>query len=366
MTAKALRVLVVDDSAVMRQVTSQVLSRDRAIEVVLAADPLIAMEKMARARPDVILLDLQMPRMDGLTFLRHLMATDPLPVVICSGLAGRGSREALLALEAGAVDVVEKPQIGVRAFVEESALALIDTLRGAAEAGHALRSRRRAPSSASLLPPSLLAKPWPAGSGGASQPPAQLSLAERSRLIAIGASTGGTEAIAAVLEQLLPDCPPVVIAQHMPAGFTAAFARRLDSCCRIEVKEAEDGEPLVRGRALIAPGGRHLSLRRAPSGLCAEVTDGPLVSRHRPSVDVLLRSAAACAGSGATGVLLTGMGEDGARGLKAIRDAGGMTIAQDEATCVVYGMPRAAVELGAACAVLPLHEIAGALCSPAP
>jgi two-component system chemotaxis response regulator CheB len=345
---KRLTVLVVDDSAVMRQVTARVLSRDPELHVVPAADPIIAQEKMARGRPDVILLDLEMPRMDGLSFLRKIMRDDPLPVVICSGVAGRGTPRALEALEAGALDIVVKPQFGVREFLEESAVTLIEAIRGAAEAGAHRRIERPAPK---LTADALLPK----------RKPPLLERTIGSKLVAMGASTGGTEALAQILAALPTTCPPLVIAQHMPAGFTAAFARRLDAICRIEVKEAEDGDPLVGGRALIAPGGRHLVVERAAGGYRARLLDGPLVSRHRPSIDVLFRSVTQSAGREAVGVLLTGMGDDGAAGLKELREAGAETIAQDEASCVVFGMPRAAIALGAVGRVLSLSRMADAL-----
>jgi two-component system chemotaxis response regulator CheB len=324
-----------------------VLSRDPELSVVPAADPIIAMEKISRARPDAILLDLEMPRMDGLTFLRRIMREDPLPVVICSALAARGSARAMEALEAGALDIVEKPQVGVREFLEESAVTLIEAIRGAAEAGAKRRVVRVQPPERRLSADAVLPR-------RKHLPPPSAS----ARIVAMGASTGGTEALAQVLMALPETSPGLAIAQHMPAGFTAAFARRLDGLCRIQVKEAEDGDLLHAGRALIAPGGRHLLIERAPSGYRARVIDGPLVSRHRPSVDVLFRSVAQSAGRDAIGVLLTGMGDDGATGLKELREAGAQTIAQDEASCVVFGMPRAAIALGAASRVLPLGAVA--------
>ncbi len=347
---RKLSVLVVDDSAVMRQVTAAVLSRDPGLSVSVAADAIIALDKIARARPDVILLDLEMPRMDGLTFLRKIMREDPLPVVICSGVAGRGTPRAIEALEAGALEIVVKPQIGVREFLEESAVTLSEAVRGAAEAG----AHRR------------VARPQPRLTADAVLPRRAMPSGAGARLVVMGASTGGTEALMQVLSALPPECAPLVIAQHMPAGFTAAFARRLDAACRIEVKEAEDGEALLAGRALIAPGGRHLAGERTAAGYRARLLDGPLVSRHRPSVDVLFRSAAQAAGRDAVGVILTGMGDDGAAGLKELRDAGAETIAQDEASCVVFGMPRSAIALGAAAQVLPLSRVAEALLGPPP
>jgi two-component system chemotaxis response regulator CheB len=345
---KRITVLVVDDSAVMRQVTAAVLSRDPELVVVGAADPIIAQEKMARARPDVILLDLEMPRMDGLTFLRQIMRDDPLPVVICSGFAERGTRRALEALEAGALDIVQKPQVGVREFLEESAVTLIEAIRGAAEAGARHRVRPVQQLTGRLTADAVLPR----------RKTPRIDAARSSRLVAMGASTGGTEALAQIFAALPADFPALAVAQHMPAGFTAGFARRLDALCRIEVKEAQDGDALCSGRALIAPGGRHLLIERGPGGYRARVIDGPLVSRHRPSVDVLFRSVAHAAGRDATGVLLTGMGDDGAAGLEELREAGAETIAQDEASCVVFGMPRAAIARGAASRVLPLGSIA--------
>lgn len=347
---KRITVLVVDDSAVMRQVTAAVLSRDPEFQVIPAADPLIAMEKMGRSRPDVILLDLEMPRMDGLTFLRRIMREDPLPVVICSGVAGRGTPRALEALEAGALEIVQKPQVGVREFLEESAVTLIEALRGAAEAGARHRVLPRRAQAMRLTADAVLPRRKHSPAAGAP-----------TRVVALGASTGGTEALLKILSALPGDCPALAVAQHMPAGFTAAFARRLDDLCEIEVKEAADGDALRNGRALIAPGGRHLLVERSPGGYHARIVDGPLVSRHRPSVDVLFRSVAQAAGHNATGVLLTGMGDDGAAGLLELRQAGADTIAQDEASCVVFGMPRAAIALGAAARIVPLRAVADEL-----
>jgi two-component system, chemotaxis family, protein-glutamate methylesterase/glutaminase len=342
--ARSLRVLVVDDSAVVRQGMLQLLSGQAGVEVAVAADPLIAMERMRKVEPDVILLDLEMPRMDGLSFLHHLRRVNPIPVVVCSGYAAAGTQRALEALEAGAVEVVGKPRLGVRGFLEESALLLLDTLRAAAQ------TRRRAPThpGARAPLPTAAAALRPAGSSAR-------------QVIALGASTGGPEALRLLLAALPPDMPGIVVAQHMPEGFTAAFARSLDSVSRLSVKEAAHGDRVQRGHVLVAPGNRHLHLRRGPAGLCVELSAGPLVSRHRPSVDVLFESVAACAGPGAVGALLTGMGDDGARGLLAMRQAGSATLAQDEASSVVWGMPRVAIERGAAQAVVGLAELTGAL-----
>ena len=342
-----LRVLVVDDSATVRQALSGILSRSRGFTVTTAGDPLIAMAKMKSERFDVIVTDLEMPRMDGLTFLRRVMAEDPIPVLVCSALTGRGTEGAMLALELGAVDVVTKPKLGVKAFLEESAVTFCDAVRAAARARLRLRPRSetvRAP--ARLTADAVLAPPRP-----------HRVLPTTDKVVAMGASTGGTEALRTVLEALPPESPGVVIVQHMPEGFTRAFAQRLDESCRISVKEAVDGDRVLEGRALIAPGNRHLLVRRSGGHYVVEVKDGPLVSRHRPSVDVLFRSVAEAAGANAVGVLMTGMGDDGAEGLLEMKTAGAATIAQDEASCVVFGMPREAIERGGVDEVVGLAGI---------
>lgn len=343
------RVLVVDDSAVVRQVMLQILSR-AGLSVTVANDPYIAMEKMRRERPDAIVLDIEMPRMDGLTFLERLMAEDPIPVVVCSALAGAGTEVALQALEAGAVDVVAKPRLGVKGYLEDSDRRLVHVVRAAASSRVLPRRPRRA--AAPAAGPSAATAPWP---------PRPLLRATTHRVVVVGASTGGTEAIRLLLEALPPDAPGIAIVQHMPAVFTAQLARRLDASCKVEVKEAEDGDRLVPGRALIAPGNRHLAVRRSGATYVAAIEDGPPVSLHRPSVDVLFRSAAAAAGSNALGILLTGMGADGADGMADLAAAGARTIAQDEATSVVFGMPKEAIARGVVDEVLPLDRIARAL-----
>ena len=337
-------VLVVDDSAVVRQVLTVILARERSITVSVAADPLIALDKMQSFRPDVIVLDLEMPGMDGLSFLQKVMAQDPIPVVVCSGLAARGTETALRAIEAGAVAVIEKPRLGVKGFLHDSAIMLRDTVIAAARA----RVRRVV----RPLPPA-------ADLATAPRPRARSALATTTdKVIALGASTGGTEALRAILEAMPADAPGLLVVQHMPEGFTRAFADRLDRSCRIEVKEAADGDRVFDGRALIAPGQRHMTLKRSGTHYTVELSDGPLVSRHRPSVDVLFRSVAAAAGGSAVGAILTGMGDDGASGLLEMRRAGAVTLAQDEASCVVFGMPRAAIERGAADHVVPLEHMA--------
>jgi two-component system, chemotaxis family, protein-glutamate methylesterase/glutaminase len=351
MDRRVLSVLVVDDSAVVRQAVTAVLSQDPGLVVTVAADPYIALDKMGRSRPDVILLDLEMPRMDGLTFLRKIMAEDPIPVVVCSGLAARGTEAAIRALEEGAVEVLAKPPLGVRDFVLESAATLIETIRAAAEA----RVHRRGPRLA-LVPRHT------ADAVLAPRPP--LIPTPRSHVdvvVAIGASTGGTEALRTLLEAMPVDAPAMIIVQHMPERFTAAFARRLDEHCRIEVKEAVTGDRVCRGRALIAPGNHHLLLRRQSGYYEVELAGGPPVCRHRPSVDVLFRSVAQTAGASAVGVILTGMGDDGAAGLLEMKKAGAETLAQDEHSSVVFGMPKEAIRRGAAAAVLSLSELPRAI-----
>jgi two-component system chemotaxis response regulator CheB len=339
---RKIRVLVVDDSAVVRQVMSTVLSREADMEVVVAQEPIIALRKMSDALPDVILLDLQMPRMDGLTFLRRIRPHG-IPVVICSAFSGANTQAAVRALEYGAIDIVQKPELGLREFLDQSAATLVDMVRGAARARVIDDDKR--PALESEKPP--LRK--------AAIHRAQASSSHR--IVAIGASAGGTAALHKVLGAMTADCPGLVVVQHMPAGFTAAFAQRLDETCPIEVREAKDGDAVCTGRALIAPGNFHLSVVRRGDGFAVLVRSGPAVNRHRPSVDVLFHTVASVAGARAVGALLTGMGDDGADGLLAMRRAGATTLAQDEATCVVYGMPKEAVRRGAVDTVAPLGRI---------
>jgi two-component system, chemotaxis family, protein-glutamate methylesterase/glutaminase len=345
---RRVELLVIDDSAVVREVLQRLLSEHGALSVTTAADPIIAMQKMQRVRPDVILLDLVMPRMDGLSFLRKLMAEDPIPVVVCAARSG-ATDTVFRALEEGAVDVVIKPQVGVRDFLEESVAVLVGALLGAAKATVAPRIHRRG-AAGSLTADLVLRHHGPKPGGQHSE-----------AIVAVGASTGGTEALGAVLSALPHDAPGLAVVQHMPEGFTAAFAARLDRICRIEVKEARTGDRLCTGRALIAPGNRHMVVFRAGGEYVVEVTGGPLVSLHRPSVDVLFRSVAEAAGANAVGVLLTGMGDDGASGLLEMQQRGAPTIAQDEATSIVFGMPKAAISRGAADDVVPLPRIAAVL-----
>jgi two-component system chemotaxis response regulator CheB len=344
-----IRVLIVDDSAVVRQTLCSVLSSDPAIKVIATAgDPFVAADRIAEETPDVITLDIEMPRMDGLTFLKKIMSQHPIPVVICSSLAEEGTQSAFQALEYGAVDIVAKPRLGTRQFLEDSRVAICQAVKAAAEA----RPRILRPSH--TVEPKLTAD--------AILSPATRAMAETTeKVVVIGASTGGTEALKTVLEALPSDTPGIVIVQHMPELFTRAFANRLDGLCAITVKEAETNDTVIRGRALIAPGNHHLLLKRSGARYYVEVKEGPLVCRHRPSVDVLFRSAARYAGQNAVGVILTGMGDDGARGMLEMKQAGALTFAQDEATCVVFGMPKEAIKMGGVDKVLPLQAVAAAI-----
>ena len=346
--AVKVKVLIVDDSAVVRQALTEILSSDPAIEVMAtASDPYVAAEKLQAGIPDVITLDIEIPRMDGLTFLQKLMAQHPVPVVICSSLAESGCDTTLRALELGAVEVITKPKLGTRQFLEEARIHICDVVKAAAGVRPQRSRAVHSVAQPKLTADAMLAKPT-----------GHAMIQTTERIIAVGASTGGTEALRVFLEAFPIDCPGMVIVQHMPEKFTAAFARRLDSICTIQIKEAEDGDTVIRGRALIAPGNRHTLLKRSGARYYVEVKDGPLVSRHRPSVDVLFRSAARYAGSNAVGVIMTGMGDDGARGMAEMAEAGATNLAQDEETCVVFGMPAEAIKRGGVHKVLPLENLA--------
>ena len=328
MSKQKIRVLVVDDSAVVRQTLREVLESDAEIEVIATAgDPFVAADRIAEQVPDVITLDIEMPRMDGLTFLKKIMSQHPIPVVICSSLADEGTQSAFRALEYGAVEIITKPKMGTKQFLEDSRIEICNAVKAAASA----RLRNLTPSH--TVEPTLNAD--------CILSPATHAMAETTeKVVVIGASTGGTEALKTVLEALPADTPGIVIVQHMPELFTRAFAQRLDGLCAITVKEAETNDTVIRGRALIAPGNHHILLKRSGARYYVEIKDGPLVCRHRPSVDVLFRSAARYAGRNAVGVILTGMGDDGARGMLEMKQAGATTIAQDEQSCVVFGMPK--------------------------
>ncbi|HAT33762.1 MAG TPA: chemotaxis response regulator protein-glutamate methylesterase [Janthinobacterium sp.] len=346
-----IKVLVVDDSAVVRQVLSAMLDAAAGIKVIYAvADPLLAIERMKLQWPDVIVLDVEMPRMDGITFLKRIMLERPTPVVICSTLTEKGALTTMAALAAGAVSIITKPKLGLKQFLHDSSDELIGAVRAAAQANLkrlAIGSRAPPPVTAKYTADVILASP------GESR--AMLQTTER--VVAIGTSTGGTQALEEVLTALPRVTPGIVIVQHMPEKFTAAFAARLDGLCRIQVMEARHNDRVIQGRALIAPGGKHMLLRRDGAQYYVEVIDGPLVNRHRPSVDVLFRSVAKCAGANALGVIMTGMGDDGAAGLLEMRKAGARTVAQDEESCVVYGMPKEAVKRGGVEKIVPLKAI---------
>jgi len=350
-----IKVFVVDDSAVVRQALAHILQGDTEIELVGSApNPIIAAPAIRKSAPDVLLLDIEMPGMDGLTFLRQQMAEKPIPTVICSTLTEAGSKIALDALAAGAVAVVPKPRLGLKQFLEESSRELVRTLKAAARARP--RGRPNAPGPAVRSP----AAPGNAATSTA-RPASTATTLAVNKPIVLGSSTGGTQAIEAVLAELPGDSPGIAIVQHMPANFTAMYANRLDSTCAMNVREARDGDRLERGVALIAPGGKHLQLRKAGGQYFAVVTDGPPVNRHKPSVDVLFQSAADCAGRDALAIILTGMGNDGARGMKLLHDRGARTVAQDEESCVVFGMPMEAIKLGGVDDVLPLSKVAAAI-----
>lgn len=344
------KVLIVDDSALVRQTLMSILKTDPEIEIVgVAADPYIAVERIKECTPDVITLDVEMPRMDGLTFLKKLMSQHPIPVVVISTLTEKGTDSALLALDYGAVEVLAKPKVNTKALLEQSTIELCDKVKAAAQAH--VRKKNFSSRSSDEVAPKLTAD---AVIGKA----ARASMVQTTEnVIAVGASTGGTEALRVFLEGFPADCPGIVIVQHMPEMFTSQFAKRLNEICSITVKEAKTGDKVLRGQALIAPGGKHMLLKRSGAVYHVEIVEGPLVNRHRPSVDVLFRSVARFAGKNVVAAILTGMGDDGAKGMLEMKEAGAYTIAQDEASCVVYGMPKEAVKLGGVQKVLPLNEI---------
>ncbi|MDF0606172.1 chemotaxis response regulator protein-glutamate methylesterase [Neisseriaceae bacterium TC5R-5] len=357
-----IKVLIVDDSAVVRQVLSEVFTKATGIDVMdVATDPIMAMDKMKQQWPDVIVLDIEMPRMDGITFLKQLMASRPTPVVICSSLTQKGTDISIQAMAAGAVEVIAKPQSGVKGFLEDSANMLIQAVRSAAAARMSKMRVMPSASSPTIAGP-LEARPKLSADAILAPPTGSNMFATTERIIALGTSTGGTQALEVILTALPATCPGLAIVQHMPEKFTRSFAERLNSLSKIEVKEASNGDRIIPGRALIAPGGKHMMIKRSGAFYQVEVVDGPLVSRHKPSVDVLFRSAAKFAGKNALGIIMTGMGDDGAKGLKEMHDSGAKTIAQDEESCVVFGMPKEAIRLGAADEILALEQIAKAIC----
>jgi two-component system, chemotaxis family, protein-glutamate methylesterase/glutaminase len=348
----AIKVLIVDDSAVVRQAMSEIFKSDPDFDVIgVASDPFIAAEKMKEQVPDVITLDIEMPRMDGLTFLQKIMAQHPLPVVICSSLSERGAETTLKAMEYGAIEIITKPKMGTKQFLEESRIRICDAVKAASMA----RPRRIVP--APKVEPKLTADAVIA------KPVSHAMIETTEKVVVVGASTGGTEAIRVFLEKLPADAPGIAIVQHMPEHFTTSFAQRLDRLCKITVKEAENNDTVIPGRVLIAPGNKHTLLKRSGARYYVEVKDGPLVCRHRPSVDVLFRSASRYAGKNAIGVIMTGMGDDGVRGMAEMKQQGAYTIAQDEQSCVVFGMPKEAIKMHAVDMVAPLDRIASLVMS---
>ena len=344
-----IKILVVDDSAVVRKTLEEIFSTEKDLEVVgTASDPYIAAEKMRRIAPDVITLDVEMPRMDGITFLQKIMSQHPIPVVMCSSLTDKGAETSLRALQLGAVEIITKPKVGTQKFLEESRVFICDAVRAAAQArvrkfplgGSTLNGQKKLTADA-VLPRATSAM-----------------LRTTEKVVVVGASTGGTEALREFLEAMPLDTPGIVIVQHMPAKFTTAFAERLNGICRISVKEAADNDTVLPGQALIAPGGLHMMLKRSGARYYVQIKDGPLVSRHKPSVDVLFRAAARYARANAVGIIMTGMGDDGARSMLEMKEAGAYNIAQDEESCVVFGMPKEAINRGAVDKIMPLERIA--------
>ena len=343
---KKIKVLIIDDSAIVRQTLTEILSSDQGIEVIgTASDPYIAAKKMKEKAPDVITLDVEMPRMDGITFLQKIMNQHPIPVVICSSLAVNRSETTVKLLEYGAVEIIQKPTLGTKEYLRESKIKICDCIKAASIARIKRIPARRE------IQPKLTADAVLAKATNKSM------VKTTEKVIAVGASTGGTEALRVLFESLPMDCPGIVVVQHMPENFTKAFAKRLDSLCLPSIKEASNNDSVLRGQVLIAPGNSHILLKRSGARYYIEVREGPLVSRHRPSVDVLFRSAARYAGKNAIGVIMTGMGDDGAKGLLEMKERGAFTIAQDETTSVVFGMPQEAIKLNAVDMILPLEKI---------
>lgn len=348
--SKKIKVLIIDDSALVRQALKRIIETEASIEIIgTANDPYQAVELIQENKPDVITLDIEMPRMDGLTFLKKLMSQHPIPVIVISSLSGENTQTGLRALELGAMEIITKPKISTREFFEESKIRIIDAIKAASLS--VVKRKRIYDPSQPLVQPKYSADVI------ISKKQSSSMIKTTEQVVAIGASTGGTEAITEILQALPDDAPGIVIVQHMPEHFTRSFAERLNAICKINVKEAANGDPILRGQALIAPGNNHMIINRSGARYYVEVKQGPLVNRHRPSVDVLFRSAAKYAGRNAVGVILTGMGDDGAKGLLEMKDEGARTIAQDEHSCIVYGMPKEAIKLNAASKILPLKKI---------
>ena len=350
-----IKVLVVDDSAVVRQVLSEVLNEAHDIEVTAtAADPIVARNRLEKDWPDVIITDIEMPRMDGITFIEQIMKERPTPMIVCSSVAGESASVAMKALAAGAVDVIAKPKVGVKDFISESETMLVDAVRAARQIDLGRIAPQQPMTVEPKLSPDAMLAPGRAKPGRTD---------DNDAIVVLGASAGGTQAIERLMRALPADCPPIAIVQHMPEGFTRAFADRLNGECAPAICEASDGDALEQGKVLIAPGGRHMMIESRAGRYYAVVKDGPLVSRHRPSVDVLFRSAAKCAGKNALGVILTGMGDDGAIGMSEMHASGVSTIAQSEESCAVFGMPKEAIRRGGVDRILHLNEIPEAIMS---
>ena len=344
-----IKVMIIDDSAVVRQTLTQLIAEEKDIDVIdTAPNPIIGEKKIAKNKPDVIILDIEMPQMDGLTFLKKLMAENPIPTIICSSKTEKGGQNAITAIELGAVEIIQKPKVGTKEFLQESKIRICDVIRAASSTKAKIKKKvPTGPVPPKLTADAILAK---------TQRPLAIDTTEK--IVVVGASTGGTEALRVFLEAMPINSPGIVIVQHMPEHFTKSFAERLNGLCQVEVKEAENNDVVYRGRALIAPGNRHLLLKRQGARYYVETKEGPLVCRHKPSVDVLFRSAARYAGPNTIGVIMTGMGDDGARGMDEMKEAGAFNIAQDEASCVVFGMPNEAIKRQAVHSVLPLNKIA--------
>ena len=355
MMKERIKVMIVDDSAVVRKVITEVLEQDHSIKVIAtASDPIFAMRHLEKQLPDVIVLDVEMPRMDGITFLRKLMSENPIPVIICSSLTEKNADTTMQAMAAGAVDILTKPKIGLKAFIQDERLQFIHAVKSAANVNIAKLKRYK--SAETVAPVKKVEKK---NTADVIIAPANHTIKTTTdRLVAIGTSTGGTQALEEILTHLPRVSVGIVIVQHMPEKFTQAFASRLNSVCEIEVLEARNGDRVIPGRALIAPGGRHMILKRNGAQYVVEVMDGPLVNRHRPSVDVLFRSVAKHAGKNAMGIIMTGMGDDGANGLLEMHEEGSVTIAQDEHSCIVFGMPKEAIKKGGVSKVVTLSDIA--------
>lgn len=350
MMKKKIKVLIIDDSAMVRQTLVEILSSDPDIEVIgTASDPYVAARRMRDEIPDVITLDVEMPRMDGVTFLQKIMNQHPIPVVICSSLAVNKSETTMKLLEYGAVEIIQKPTLGTKEFLRESRIQICDSVKAGS-----LAKVKRIPTAREIQPKLTADAILPKATNKA-------MVKTTEKIVAVGASTGGTEALRILFEGLPMDCPGIVVVQHMPENFTRAFAKRLDSICQPTIKEASNNDSVLRGQVLIAPGNHHMLLKRSGARYYVEIKEGPLVSRHRPSVDVLFRSAARYAGKNAIGVIMTGMGDDGAKGLLEMKEKGAFTIAQDEATSIVFGMPQEAIKLNAPDKILPLGKISNTI-----